>query len=94
MSGTIDERALADVLRQAAERHHSAYLQADGFDPEWALWYAGYVQAHLWDRAGRLPSRSELTYLLVGAERAHADSGGDEPWPVFYARFLLPRLSS
>ena len=93
MSGSIDEQSLADLLRQTGERHHAAYVESDGYDPEWPLWYAGFIQAHLWDRCGRLPSRSELTHLLMSAERAHAESGSDEPWPVSYARFLLPRLS-
>ena len=62
MSTTITETELADLLRQTGERHHAAFIESDGADPEWALWYADYVQAHLWDRAGRLPSRGELVY--------------------------------
>ena len=94
MSTTITEAELAALLEQTAERHHAAFIEADGADPDWALWYAAYVQAHLWDRAGRLPSRSELVYLLIGAERAHATSGTGEPWPVTYARFLQRGLAT
>jgi NAD(P)H-hydrate epimerase len=94
MPTTITEKELAALLRQTAERHHAAFAESDGADPEWALWYASEVQAHVWDRAGRLPSRGELVYLLVGAERAHAASGSDEPWPDMYARFLLEGLAA
>ena len=89
---TLDQ--LAALLKEAGERHHQAFQEADGADPEWALWYSGYLQAHLWDAAGRLPSRSELIYLLITAERAHAASGSDEPWPQAYARSLLDGLRS
>jgi NAD(P)H-hydrate epimerase len=94
MSATITESELAALLRQTSERHHAAFSDSDGADPEWALWYADYVQAHLWDLAGRLPSRSELVYLLVGAERAHAASGTDEAWADTYARFILEGLAA
>jgi len=92
MTEHISLEDLAALLKQAGERHHEAFHEADGADPEWALWYAGYVQAHLWDRAGRLPSRSELVYLLIAAERTLAASGGDEPWPRAYARCILAGL--
>ena len=94
MSTTITRPDLAALLRETSERHHTAFIESDGADPEWALWYADYVQAHLWDRAGRLPSRSELVYLLIGAERAHAASGSDEPWSDTYARFILEGLAA
>ena len=91
---SITEAELAALLQQTADRHHDAFIESDGADPDWALWYAPYLQAHLWERAGRLPTRSELVYLLVGAERAHAASGGDEAWPIAYARHLLSGLGS
>lgn len=89
---TLDQ--LAALLKEASERHHRAFEASDGADPEWAIWYAGYLQAHLWEAAGRLPTRGELVYLLIGAERAHAASGSDEPWPRAYARALLDGLRS
>ena len=94
MEGTITEAELARLLRETAKRHHTAFAASDGNDPEWALWYATDLQARLWDRAGRLPTRGELCYLLVGAERAHRASGSDEKWPVAYARFILEGLSA
>jgi NAD(P)H-hydrate epimerase len=87
---TLDD--LAALLKRTGKSHHQAFAESDGADPEWALWYAGYLQAHLWDTAGRLPSRSELVYLLIAAERAHKASGSDEPWPLAYARSLLAGL--
>jgi hypothetical protein len=84
---------LAALLREAGSAHHQAYRHAGGEDPEWPIWYAGW----LYERIGGLFStpvtRSELTYLLVAAERARGatDPGGD--WPTFYARFILEQRS-
>lgn len=86
------EDRLTGLLEQAGQRHHAAYLEADGVDPEWALWYAGYLQAHLWDAASIVPTRSRLVYLLIEAERAHAAAGGSEAWPRSYARHILADL--
>jgi len=88
----ITEDDMAALIEETADRHHAAFIESDGADPEWALWYASDLQARLWDRAGRLPSRSELVYLLIGAERAHAASATDDPWPRTYARHLLAGL--
>ena len=78
---------IADLLRQTGEAHHEAYLEADGTDPEWAIWYAGYLQAHLGTRLGARITRSELVYRLLWAEKAQATS--TEEWPTAYARILL-----
>lgn len=84
ISITVTE--LADLLVETGQRHHQAYADTDGADPEWALWYSGYLQARLWDRAGRLPSRSQLVGLLQSAEHRY---GSAEGWPLRYAGHLL-----
>jgi NAD(P)H-hydrate epimerase len=90
----IDERELSHLIAATARAHHAAFATSNGVDPDWALWYAGHLQATLWDRLGTLPSRAELTYLLVGADRAYreapeADRG---KWPAYYARYLVEHV--
>ena len=80
---------LAGLLRETGQAHHAAYRGSDGFDPEWASWYAPYLQARLGDGLGRAVTRSELTYLLIKAEREQAAADEASPWPEFYARVLL-----
>jgi len=92
MSHDLESR-LTSLIDEAGQRHHAAFAESDGADPEWALWYAGYLQSHLWDASGRIPTRSELTYLLIGAERAYKEAGSDEPWQRFYGRHLLASLA-
>jgi NAD(P)H-hydrate epimerase len=78
---------IADLLRQTGEAHHEAYRETDGADPEWPIWYAGYIQAHIGDRLGASITRSELVYRLLRAEKAQA--AATEEWPTAYARVLL-----
>lgn len=80
---------IADLLRQTGRAHHRAFISTDGGEPEWAIWYAGYLQAHLGDRFGTVLSRSELTYRLIKAEKEHVRFGGGTPCPEFYAPILV-----
>lgn len=87
---TRDE--LADLLIETGNHHHQAYADSDGVDPEWALWYAGYLQARMWDRAGTLPTRSQLVHLLLRGEAELAQADADTPWPQYYADVILLAL--
>jgi NAD(P)H-hydrate epimerase len=78
---------IAGLQRQTGEAHHEAYRETDGADPEWAIWYAGYIQAHIGGRLGASITRSELVYRLLRAEKAQASA--TEEWPTAYARVLL-----
>ncbi len=93
MADPISATELAELLVETGRRHHAAYIDSDGVDPEWPLWYAGYLQARLWDRGGSLPSRSLLVHLLLTAEADHGASDDGRPWPEFYAELILGRLS-
>lgn len=89
---TVDE--LADLLVSTGHRHHEAYAVSDGADPEWALWYAGSLQTHLWNRAGTLPTRSLLVRLLLNAEAEFLEAGGEGAWAPSYARHILDALAA
>ena len=84
---------LAELLMETGHHHHHAYRSSDGIDPEWALWYAGYLQTRLWDTFGDVPSRSRLVHLLLAAEEAFNAGPQDGDWPPFYAEYMARRLS-
>lgn len=95
MSNSINEKELSELFLETGMNHHHAYKASDGVDPEWALFYAGYLQARLWDRLGRVPTRSELIHLLVAADKAFQSTGrAQEEWPVFYANYLIEGFSA
>jgi hypothetical protein len=76
---------LADLFIEVGKHHHGAYIESDGVDPEWPVFYAAYLQTKLWDRLGVLLTRSELIHVMVGADLAikSGEAGGD--WATFYA---------
>lgn len=80
---------LAELLAETGRRHHQAFIETDGDDPEWPLWYADDLS----DRIGAFmdvqPTKSKIVQCLMNAAEAHALEGPEEPWPVFYANYLL-----
>ena len=92
MAAEITPTELADLLVETGHRHHEAYRSSDGVDPEWALWYAGFLQARIWYRVGAVPTRSALVHLLVEAELRFEPTGEFPEWPPFYARLMLDQL--
>ncbi len=82
--------AVSDLLREAAELHHRTYRITDGADDDWASWYADWLVYHseLPRLLGRPPVRSEITWLLVSADRAdRVTPSGD--WAAAYARIIV-----
>lgn len=95
MSESISEADLSDLFMETGKHHHQAYKASDGTDPDWPLFYAGYLQTRLWDRLGRVPARSELVYLLVAADKEFQSTAqANEQWPGFYARFFLENFAA
>ena len=89
MAERITTGDLAALITEAGHAHHAAYIESDGVDPDWAMYYAGYLEAHLGDRLGRQASRSELTYLLIKAQREHDALADGPPFADYYAEVLL-----
>lgn len=92
MNSKKDE--IAALLRETAAAHHDAFLDQDGDDPEWPLWYATYLHDRLPPLLGRALTRSELVFALVHLERQLAAEGAGAPWPEYYAAHLLERYAT
>ena len=80
---------LAELFKQTGEAHHQVFLETDGEDPEWALWYAEYLHERLAPFLAAPLTRSRLVFCLIGADEEHRATESDVPWPEYYAhRFL------
>ena len=85
---------LAKLLMETGHHHHGAYESSNGVDPEWALWYSGFLQSRIWDSYGEIPTRSKLVHLLLAAEEHHLATAKDKEWPPVYAEYMASRLSA
>lgn len=80
---------LTQLLKATGEAHHQAYLDTDGYDPEWPLWYADYLFERLPAYISASVTRSELVYLMVYLNRIQSEEAPEESWDHFYARNLV-----
>ena len=84
-----DVTAQLEVLfQEVGKRHHEAFLETDGVDPEWPLWYANWLVDKLPALLRTDLTKSELVYLLVNLSREQPHQAADMAWPRFYAEFF------
>ena len=84
---------IANLLRETGEAHHQAFIETDGADPEWPIWYAEYLKDRLGQLFEREITKSELIYLFVLADREHRAGASEQPWPEYYARILASEFT-
>lgn len=84
---------LAELFMETGHAHHQAYIETDGADPDWAVWYADYLYDKLPDHLGVQPHKSEIIYLLMRLSYVQPMDAPSAKWPRYYAKWLLERYS-
>lgn len=90
-SGNGLRARLIDLFQKVAADHHRAYIETDGDDPEWPIWYAERLQGLLNPLLDVGCTRSELVYLLVKVEKERVREAPGADWADYYAGFFLER---
>jgi site-specific DNA-adenine methylase len=80
---------LADLFKETGKAHHRAYIDSDGYHPEWADWYADYLYDRIQPFLEVEMSKSELVYLLEYLSKIQPVEAPDESWPHYYARYFV-----
>ena len=87
MTNTSADRIeqIARVLEETGKAHHAAFIETDGVDPEWTLWYATYLHDKLPALLEAELTRADIVYLLQFADKQRALTAPGSRWPRFYA---------
>ncbi len=80
---------VAAMLRETATAHHAAFLDTDGEDPEWPIWYADFARDRLANEFGFEYTKSRLIYCLIRADLEHQARAPDADWAEYYAREMV-----
>ena len=83
---------LQELLVETGKEHHQAFIETDGQDAEWPLWYAGYLNDKISGLIEKKISKSELVYLIVSAEKERDKSKSKTEWEKFYAEFIAEKI--
>ncbi|HEY6751658.1 MAG TPA: hypothetical protein VI027_10075 [Rubrobacteraceae bacterium] len=78
-------RQLEELFREASEAHHQAYIETDGADPEWPLWYADYLRDKLAPLLDATFTKSELVYMLILVANEQPLAAPGANWARYYA---------
>lgn len=78
---------------QTGQAHHQAFLDTNGTDPEWPIWYAGILQEPLSEVLKTPFTRSQLVYCLMDADFEHTARDPESDWPSFYADQFIERYA-
>ena len=84
---------LADLLRFTAENHRRAFIETDGEDADWAIWYAENMHNRVSGQFGFTVSKAELVECLLKADVEHRARAPESDWPAFYAEMFLEHLA-
>lgn len=84
-------QAIADLLQQTGQAHHQAYIETDGADDDWALWYADYLIDKLGQQLNTTFTNAALVSLLVELDHQHQRMAASQNWTQFYAKELVVR---
>ena len=87
------ELEMVDLFGETGEAHHKAFVETDGEDPEWPLWYADYLHEKLAEVLEASFTKSELVYLLVMAENDRRTIAPGSDWTVFFSSFFADRYA-
>lgn len=85
------QEQIESLFHEAGHAHHQAYLETDGADPDWPIWYAGFLRDRLAELLNARFTKSELVYLLISLDREVQRVAPGANWQAYYARVLLER---
>ena len=93
MADTDLARQLEELFRETGEAHHQAYIETDGADPEWPLWYADYLRVRIGSLLEANFTQSELVYLLIWVANEQPLRAPAANRARYYARFFMERYT-
>ena len=82
------------LMARTGAAHHEAFIQVDGADDDWALWYAGFLQQPLGKRLGRQLARIEIARTLAELNEEVLARDPDADWRHVYAEAFVDRYRS
>jgi len=88
-SASLQLDGLAQLLISTGNSHHEAFIETDGSDPNWAIWYADHALDQVNSLLGATMSQEELIYELVALSHKQPTDAPDTPWPEYYASSLV-----
>ena len=82
---------LSDLFMKTGHAHHEAFIEVDGNDPDWPLWYAEHLHEPLSEHLNATFTKAELVYMFVLADKDLNLRAPGAQWPRYYAQLFVER---
>jgi glutaredoxin len=92
MNSALRTKVVA-LMIDTGHAHHKAFEDVNGDDPEWPIWYAGYLRDALSNAMNVEFTQSQLIYCLMNANFELTARAPDANWAEFYADEILERYA-
>ena len=89
-SQTIRQQ-LIQLFRETGPAHHLTFIETDGVDPEWPIWYANYMQERINAIMKATFTRSKLVQIILNAAEDQEINAPQADWTEYYADYFLKR---
>ena len=80
---------LEGLFHEVGAAHHQAYIETDGADPEWPLWYADYLRERLGELLDASFTKRELVHMLVLVANEQPLVAPGANWARYYAKKFI-----
>ena len=84
---------LINLLQETGQAHHQAFIETDGADDDWAIWYADYLFGKINDKLNISLTHTQLVAILVELDQLYQANKPDTHWTRFYATELINRFN-
>lgn len=88
-----NKQEIIKLLNETGKAHHQAFIEVDGDDPEWPIWYADYSFEDLEGLLANEFTKSEYIYTLVLLSKIQKTEAPNVPWAEFYTQYLVNEYS-
>jgi len=82
-------KELAELFMKTGKAHHTAFIETDGEDPDWAIWYGKYLEEPLSNILNTDLSAGEITERLISLDKKFTAEPSSSHWTEFYAAKLV-----
>jgi hypothetical protein len=86
------KETITALFHQAGEDHLATHKETNGDDPDWSIWYAGYLLENgLETLLDAKLLKSDLIYLLVLVDKQQKSEAPGSQWEKYYTNFFVRR---
>ncbi len=88
------KKELVELLVATGQTHHKAFIETDGVDPDWAVWYGDFLKKKFDELFDSNLESCEIAAELIDLDTEFNIKPRTKHWTEFYADELIGKHTS